>query len=484
MVFQSYALYPNMTVAGNISFGMEMRGVPVDERKKAIDKVAKVLQITHLLDRKPSQLSGGQRQRVAMGRALVRDPKLFLFDEPLSNLDAKLRVDMRVEIKRLHQATGTSIVYVTHDQIEAMTLATKIAVMKDGEVQQFGTPAEIYNNPTNLFVADFMGSPAMNLLTATVERGNDRAGVAERPEGATLKLARKRSRNALGAYAGKQVIFGIRPEALTDPDGADRNAKNLFEGDCLIDVVEPAGSDTFAITKLGGKEVVARLRADARIAPGQTARLAFNLDKAVFFDPPAKPASAEPHNGNVARHRHHRLRHRRLDRRFRPCRIGRQHPDPRGAANHIPDHRKTATSAPSSSAAISAQRRCGTNTVARLPSTPAILQCRRQFQILRCGAACAIAARTLLEMQHREGISPAWPFPYEELEPWYSRAEQQFQVRGELGAGSDRAGITRLPYPFPPVPDEPAIASARAELTRKRPASLFACRSASTSTNG
>ncbi|WP_018860469.1 ABC transporter ATP-binding protein, partial [Rhizobium sp. 42MFCr.1] len=171
MVFQSYALYPNMTVAGNIAFGMEMRGVPVEERNKAIDKVAKVLQIGHLLNRKPSQLSGGQRQRVAMGRALVRDPKLFLFDEPLSNLDAKLRVDMRIEIKRLHQATGTTIVYVTHDQIEAMTLATKIAVMRDGEVQQFGTPAEIYNNPANMFVADFMGSPAMNLLAGTIEKG-------------------------------------------------------------------------------------------------------------------------------------------------------------------------------------------------------------------------------------------------------------------------------------------------------------------------
>jgi multiple sugar transport system ATP-binding protein len=285
MVFQSYALYPNMTVAGNISFGMEMRGVAAAERKKAIDKVAKVLQITHLLDRKPSQLSGGQRQRVAMGRALVRDPKLFLFDEPLSNLDAKLRVDMRIEIKRLHQATGTSIVYVTHDQIEAMTLATKIAVMRDGEVQQFGTPAEIYNNPTNLFVADFMGSPAMNLLTATIEgAGNDLHVSLARPEAEPLRLPVAQVHN-LAAYAGKQVIFGIRPEALTDPDGADRNARSLVEGDCLIEVVEPAGSDTFAVTKLGGKEVVARLRADVRIVPGQNARLAFNLDKAVYFDP-------------------------------------------------------------------------------------------------------------------------------------------------------------------------------------------------------
>jgi multiple sugar transport system ATP-binding protein len=285
MVFQSYALYPNMTVAGNISFGMEMRGVPADERKKAIDKVAKVLQIGHLLDRKPSQLSGGQRQRVAMGRALVRDPKLFLFDEPLSNLDAKLRVDMRIEIKRLHQATGTSIVYVTHDQIEAMTLATKIAVMRDGEVQQFGTPAEIYNNPTNLFVADFMGSPAMNLLTATVGSNGEGLHVSlERPHAAPLSLALP-AMNGLAAYVGKQIVFGIRPEALTDPDGADRNARSLAEGDCLIEVVEPAGSDTFAVTKLGGKEAVARLRADIHIAAGQTARLAFNLDKAVYFDP-------------------------------------------------------------------------------------------------------------------------------------------------------------------------------------------------------
>src|SRR5437868_7691627 len=164
MVFQSYALYPNMTVAGNIACGMEMRGVPAAERQAAIDKVAKILQIGHLLQRKPSQLSGGQRQRVAMGRVLVRNPRLFLFDEPLSNLDAKLRVDMRIEIKRLHQETGRTIVYVTHDQIEAMTLATKIAVLKNGELQQVGTPKEIYNCPANLFVADFMGSPSMNLV--------------------------------------------------------------------------------------------------------------------------------------------------------------------------------------------------------------------------------------------------------------------------------------------------------------------------------
>ncbi|THK38770.1 ABC transporter ATP-binding protein [Ensifer sp. MPMI2T] len=285
MVFQSYALYPNMTVAGNIAFGMEIRGVPKDEREKAIKQVADMLQIGHLLDRKPSQLSGGQRQRVAMGRALVRNPQVFLFDEPLSNLDAKLRVDMRTEIKRLHSRMKTTIVYVTHDQIEAMTLATKIAVLRDGVLQQFGTPAEIYNNPANMFVADFMGSPAMNLLKARIEAaGAEVAVTLERPNGEPLRLAVPHN-GALSAYAGKEVVFGIRPEALTDPDGADRNAKFVAEGDCLIEVVEPAGSDTFAVTRLGGKEIVARLRADARIAPGQTSRLAFNLDKAVFFDP-------------------------------------------------------------------------------------------------------------------------------------------------------------------------------------------------------
>ncbi len=286
MVFQSYALYPNMTVAGNISFGMEMRGVPADERQKAIDKVAKVLQIGHLLNRKPSQLSGGQRQRVAMGRALVRDPKLFLFDEPLSNLDAKLRVDMRIEIKRLHATTGTTIVYVTHDQIEAMTLATKIAVMRDGEVQQFGTPAEIYNNPTNLFVADFMGSPAMNLIPATIAtKGNALSVVLQREAREPITLPMANAPAGLSAFQGKPIIFGVRPEALTDPEGAERNASNIATADLHIEVVEPAGSDTFAVTNLGGKPVVARLRADANIQPGTSTPLAFNLTKAVFFDP-------------------------------------------------------------------------------------------------------------------------------------------------------------------------------------------------------
>src|SRR5579871_18918 len=206
MVFQSYALYPNMSVAQNIAFGMEMRGVPKPQRDRAVADVAKTLKIEHLLSRRPSQLSGGQRQRVAMGRALVRQPRVFLFDEPLSNLDAKLRVDMRVEIKRLHQETGTTIVYVTHDQIEAMTLATKIAVLKDGELQQVGTPSEIYNSPANLFVADFMGSPAMNLLEGTVHGANGaRQIVLERSEGQPIVLPAPWGADASKLADGRKV---------------------------------------------------------------------------------------------------------------------------------------------------------------------------------------------------------------------------------------------------------------------------------------
>lgn len=229
MVFQSYALYPNMTVAQNISFGMEMRGIGKAARQRAIQEVAEMLQIDQLLDRKPGQLSGGQRQRVAMGRALVREPLVFLFDEPLSNLDAKLRIDMRTEIKRLHQRLGTTIVYVTHDQIEALTLATKIAVLKDGYLQQFGTPGEVYNHPANTFVADFMGSPSMNLLKARIVKEGDGlmaeiTGDAGRPFALPLV-----DDSGMAAYEGKNVIFGIRPEALTDPEGADRNSSCIVQ---------------------------------------------------------------------------------------------------------------------------------------------------------------------------------------------------------------------------------------------------------------
>jgi multiple sugar transport system ATP-binding protein len=279
MVFQSYALYPNMTVAENVAFGLEMRGVPKAERETAVAEVAKTLQIEHLLKRKPSQLSGGQRQRVAMGRALVRKPQVFLFDEPLSNLDAKLRVEMRTEIKRLHQAMGATIVYVTHDQIEAMTLATQIAVMNAGEIQQLGTPKEIYNRPTNTFVAGFMGSPSMNMIPATVANGGIQIASGN---DAPISLRLPQGRSSAGQ--GRQVILGLRPEAVTDPAAADRSG-TVTDADCHVEVVEPAGSDTFAVTRLGGVEVIARMRADTDLKPGQTAPFAFNMEKAVLFDP-------------------------------------------------------------------------------------------------------------------------------------------------------------------------------------------------------
>ena len=286
MVFQSYALYPNMTVAQNMAFGMEMRGVPKAERDRAVAAVAKTLQIEPLLARRPSQLSGGQRQRVAMGRALVRQPRVFLFDEPLSNLDAKLRVDMRIEIKRLHQATGTTIVYVTHDQIEAMTLATRIAVLRDGELQQVGTPQEVYNTPANLFVADFMGSPSMNLLEGLVAGSGEKAEIVlARGEGAPLVVPAPPSADVSKLRDGAKVIFGIRPEAVNDPDSLDKHAKSVVGFDAQVEIVEPAGSDTFIVTRVAGKPVTARMRADAQAQPGQIHRFAFNLDRAVLFDP-------------------------------------------------------------------------------------------------------------------------------------------------------------------------------------------------------
>lgn len=285
MVFQSYALYPSMNVRDNIAFGLEMRGVDKAERLEAVQKVADMLQIGHLLDRRPGQLSGGQRQRVAMGRALVRDPQLFLFDEPLSNLDAKLRVEMRTEIKRLHQKLGTSIVYVTHDQIEAMTLATQIAVLKDGYLQQVGTPDDIYNRPRNLFVADFMGNPTMNLIPARIEAGGAGQQVVIKRGDNDIRLDIPASHQGLAAYAGKEVIFGIRPEDITDPDGVESQAKYLSQAECYVEVVEPTGSDKFVVTHMGEKEVISRMRADQIVAVGDKVPFTFNMGKAHFFDP-------------------------------------------------------------------------------------------------------------------------------------------------------------------------------------------------------
>jgi multiple sugar transport system ATP-binding protein len=286
MVFQSYALYPNMTVAQNITFGLEMHGVPKTERDAAMNKVSQMLQIEKLMSRKPGQLSGGQRQRVAMGRALVRNPDVFLFDEPLSNLDAKLRVDMRTEIKKLHQKLGTTIVYVTHDQIEAMTLSTRIAVMNNGYVQQLGTPKEIYDAPANLFVASFMGSPSMNLLPVRVAMdGDDIYAETSNELGDAIRLKFPDVTPGLQAHAGQEITLGIRPEAITDPEGADRNSKNIQLVKNVVGVTEPAGSDTFVTSEIGGKDCIARMRADAEVQPGQEYEFAINMDKAVPFDP-------------------------------------------------------------------------------------------------------------------------------------------------------------------------------------------------------
>ncbi len=242
MVFQSYALYPTMNVGENIGFGMKVRKIPKAQAQPKIEQVAKLLQIDHLLDRKPSQLSGGQRQRVAMGRALVRDPKLFLFDEPLSNLDAKLRVEMRAEIKRIHKTTHASIVYVTHDQIEAMTLATRIVVLKGGVVQQIGTPQEIYDRPANTFVADFMGSPPMNLVPAQVtETGLDVGGTL-------LGMGPTWSASGLP----REVTLGIRPEHLSRASGT---------ADLVVEpkMIENTGAESYVSFDLGGTTITARL---------------------------------------------------------------------------------------------------------------------------------------------------------------------------------------------------------------------------------
>jgi multiple sugar transport system ATP-binding protein len=284
MVFQSYALYPNMTVGQNMTFGLEMHKVPKPERDAALARVAKLLQIDHLLDRKPGQLSGGQRQRVAMGRALVRNPDVFLFDEPLSNLDAKLRVDMRTEIKKLHQTLKTTIVYVTHDQIEAMTLSTRIAVMNKGLVQQLGTPKDIYDTPANVYVATFMGSPAMNILPATVVMTDGIPHAAVADADGTLRHLRFSQAN-LAAWVGKPILLGIRPEAITDPEGADRKSGNIVALANRVGVTEPAGSDTYVTMTLAGKDIVARMRADAAVAPGEVFDFAVNMEKAVVFDP-------------------------------------------------------------------------------------------------------------------------------------------------------------------------------------------------------
>ncbi|PDS76328.1 sn-glycerol-3-phosphate ABC transporter ATP-binding protein UgpC [Rhizobium sp. L43] len=271
MVFQSYALYPNLTVHRNIGFGLEMRKVPAPERDKAVRDAAKLLQIENLLDRKPSQLSGGQRQRVAIGRALVRKPEVFLFDEPLSNLDAKLRMEMRTEIKRLHQMLKTTVVYVTHDQIEAMTLASRIAVMRDGRIEQLGTPEEIYNHPATLYVATFVGAPPMNLLKATVRDGR----LALSGSDASLPLP---ARFHEAAGHGRDFILGIRPEALRT-DGAGPSIEATLE------VAELTGPELVVTALARNQRLTACLPPRTPIRDGEKLTLFFDEEEMHLFDP-------------------------------------------------------------------------------------------------------------------------------------------------------------------------------------------------------
>jgi multiple sugar transport system ATP-binding protein len=287
MVFQSYALYPSMTARENITFGMRCRHVPRRAQEEAVARVSQLLQITSLLDRKPSQLSGGQRQRVAIGRALVRDPVLFLFDEPLSNLDAKLRVEMRMEIKQLHHRIGRTTVYVTHDQVEAMTLASRVAVMHQGEVLQFAEPDTVYNDPVNLFVARFMGSPPMNLLPAHVQA--DAAGLSavigqESAEPIRVRLpARYRTVPGLD---GRQVVLGIRPECVVEAGRhANGDDASSIEIEAPVIVTEPMGAETVVVMSVAGERLLGRISPDIRLKDGELGRFSINTRKACLFDP-------------------------------------------------------------------------------------------------------------------------------------------------------------------------------------------------------
>ena len=277
MVFQSYALYPTMNVRENIAFGLKMRKMSAAAIEEEVSRVAKLLQIEHLLARKPGQLSGGQQQRVAIGRALARRPKIYLFDEPLSNLDAKLRVEMRTEIKLMHQRLKTTTVYVTHDQIEAMTLGDKVAVMKDGVVQQFGTPQQIYNDPANLFVASFIGSPPMNFIPLRLQRRDGRLLALLDSGQARCELLLAMQDEGL---ENREVILGIRPEQICLAAAGSSLPSILSE----VEVIEPTGPDTLVFVNLNQTKVCCRLAPDMAPRVGDTLELQFDPDKVLLFD--------------------------------------------------------------------------------------------------------------------------------------------------------------------------------------------------------
>ena len=266
MVFQSYALYPHMTVYDNLAFGLKMRGTPKSEIHRRVTDAARILELDGLLVRKPRQLSGGQRQRVALGRAIVREPKVFLLDEPLSNLDAKLRVQTRIELHKQHQVLKATFIYVTHDQVEAMTMGDRIAVMKDGVLQQVAPPREIYDHPANMYVAAFIGSPTMNMVPVTVE------GKTARASGFEVELPR-----AIGA--GK-AILGIRPEALTE-----RTIEGYQNLDMKVEVVEVLGSDQYLFGKIGGDSITARVDPNLHVGPGDRVRLSLDPRRLHAFNP-------------------------------------------------------------------------------------------------------------------------------------------------------------------------------------------------------
>ena len=282
MVFQNYALYPHMTVYDNMAFGLKLRKVPKDEIDKKVREAAKILDLEKLLDRKPKALSGGQRQRVAMGRAIVRNPKVFLMDEPLSNLDAKLRVQMRIEISKIHQRLGATIIYVTHDQTEAMTLGTRIVVMKDGVVQQVDTPQHLYEQPGNLFVAGFMGSPQMNFLDAQIaEKGGDL--VAKVGEYDVVIPAAKAKVLKDGGYVGKTVVLGIRPEDIHDSQ-MFIEASPSAPMTSTVKVYELLGAEVFLYFDVNGTQVTARVDPRTNSKTGDTIKFAFDMEKSHFFD--------------------------------------------------------------------------------------------------------------------------------------------------------------------------------------------------------
>ena len=282
MVFQNYALYPHMTVFDNMAFGLKLRKVPKDEIKAKVEEAARILDLEKLLDRKPKALSGGQRQRVAMGRAIVRNPKVFLMDEPLSNLDAKLRVQMRIEISKLHQRLESTIIYVTHDQTEALTLGTRIVVMKDGVMQQVATPIDLYTKPCNLFVAGFIGSPQMNFIDCKVVR--DEEGIKLAFGSYAVKLPESKAEKLVeGGYIDKEVIMGIRPEDIKDEEiFINAGSSNVL--DATVRVYEMLGAEVFLYFSVEGHDITVRVNPRTTARPGDTIKIALDTSKIHIFD--------------------------------------------------------------------------------------------------------------------------------------------------------------------------------------------------------